>query len=307
MKSHNFMLILIFVVVYFLSCIDTKVFVQKVEVEGPMLQPMTKITNNKNVDEVETSVRLLVNTKDEVNTNVDGHTYVSYNGQYVVEEVQNENYYRENIGDNPFQFKGNNTIWKLPQFQFGLNIDFPVSNNVSFTGGIDYSNINSSTYWNSNVGIGFFKELKNASWRFDAIYNMTYLNTSLDYVVTKDYSGEDFKRVYFYNTEVRDMYTDFKFMITLNTKNLEFFADIFVNASFGTQRFFNKILVANDSDGKINLENSPLNFGFGFYKNLTPGTRLIIGTTINNQTQRNPAVAYPVYFLQLDSYLFSGD
>jgi hypothetical protein len=307
MKIYNICFILIVVAMLLFSCVDTKVFVQKVEVEGPMIQPMVKITNNKNIDEVETSFRLLVNSKDKLDINANGHTFVNYTGEYIVEEVPGEDYYRENIGDNLIQFKGNNTTWKLPQFQFGLNLDVPVSNYISFTTGIDYSNINSSSYWNGNVGIGYFKEFKNSAWRFDGIFNMTYLNTNLDYVVTKKYPSADYKRVYFYNKEVREMYTDFKFMITFNTKNINFPADLFFNVSLGTQRFFNETVINNDLDGDIDLGNNSVNFGFGFYNNISSGTRVIVGTTINNQTQRNPALAYPVYFLQLDSYLFSDD
>ena len=43
------------ILLYFCSCVDTKIFIQKVDVEGPMVQPIVKITNNKNVGEVETS------------------------------------------------------------------------------------------------------------------------------------------------------------------------------------------------------------------------------------------------------------
>ena len=60
MKNYNVCLILMVVAIYLFSCVETKVFVQKVEVEGPILQPMAKITNNKSVDEIETSFRLLV-------------------------------------------------------------------------------------------------------------------------------------------------------------------------------------------------------------------------------------------------------
>lgn len=307
MKNYNVYLILIIVLVYLSSCIESKVFIQKVEVEGPMLQPMAKITSNKNVDEVETSFRLLVNSRDKVKINTNGHTYVNAAGEYEVEDVQNEIYYRENIGANLIQYKGNNTSWNLPELQFGINMDIPLSNSVSFTAGLDYSNINSSSYWSGNFSIGFFKEFENTAWRFDGIVNLTYIKSNVDYIVTRHYYSDDFKYVYFYNKEINDKYTDLKFMITFNTKNIDTPVDLFFNVSFGSQRFFNNNVSAIDENESISLENNPVNFGFGFYKNITPGTRIILGSTINNQTQRNPALTYPVYFLQLDSYLFTGD
>lgn len=304
MRNYNVCLILIVVVFYLFSCIDTKVFVQKVEVEGPILHPMTKITSNKSEDEVETSFRFLLNTRENVDINVNGHTYVNGDGEYVVEEVPGENYYRENEGDNFFQFKGNNTTWNLPQFQFGLNLDIPLSIHTAIGVGIDYSNINSNSYWNGNLGLGFFTENVNTAWRFDFILNMTYLKTNLDYVVTERFRFNDSRLVYFYSKEISDNYLDYKFMITFNTKNIEFPVDLFFNFSFGTQRFFNKTISAIGDENEIELGNNPVNFGVGFYKNITSDMRIIIGTTINNQTQRNPAITYPVYYIQLNSYLF---
>ena len=306
MKKFSMYFILILFALYLFSCVETKVFVQQVDIQGPMVQPMTKVTENKNADAVETSFRVLFNSKKKIDINTNGHTYVNENGVYEIEEVPNEIYYLEYIGDNLHQFKGNNTNWNVPEFQLGLNLDIPVTNKFAFTTGFDYSNINSSSYWNGNFGIAFINEYKNSALRFDGILNITYLRTSVDFVETIKHSWDDFKYVYFHNKVVSGTNTDFKFMATFNTKNSKFPLEFFANIVLGSQRFF-KSTVESINDDVITLDNNPVIFGFGVFKNITPGTRIIVGTTINNQTQRNPSITYPVYFLQFDSYLFSGD
>lgn len=307
MKNHFVYFILFGFIIFFHSCFETKVFVQQIEVEGPMVQPMTKITSNKNVDDIETSFRVLMNSKKNVDINTNGHTLVNSEGVYEVEEVPGETYFRENDGVNLYQYGGNNTSWKMPEFQFGVNMDVPLSHYFAFTAGLDYSNINSSSYWNGNLGIGLFKELKNTAWRVDAILNMTNLKSNVDYVVTRQLAGSDDRDVYFYTKNVEDTYFDYKFMLSFNTKNIEFPTDFFFNVSFGAQKFFDKNVLTVYDEGQLDLTNSPVNFGFGVYKNISPQTRIILGTTINNQTQRHPALAYPVYFLQFDTKLFSGE
>ena len=306
MQKYLMCFILILFTVYLFSCVETKVFVQQVEIEGPMIQPMTKVTDNKKPEAVETSFRVLINSKKNIDINTNGHTYVNLNGEYEIEEVPGEIYYLEYIGDNIYQFKGNNTKWNLPEIQLGLNLDIPASKSFVFSGGIDYSNINSISYWNGNLGMAYINEFKNSALRIDGILNLTYLNTNVQFVETHEHSGDDFKYVYFYNKEVSDNYTDFKFMITFNTRNSKFPVEFFANVVLGTQRFFKSNINSIDAD-EIILDNKPVNFSFGIFKNITPETKIIIGTTINNQTQRNPALTYPVYFLQFDSYLFSND
>lgn len=140
MKTNLITVAVFFISLAVMSCasIQQTIYLQEVEVKGPMNPPPVRITKDKSAGDFTISPRLSINKYSEISGNVGSRRD------------------RNVSQDSLFRSRSDNLFWKIPQVSFGFDLDVAVSNSFAIAGGLNYSVIDQTKLIGGSLGIAFF-------------------------------------------------------------------------------------------------------------------------------------------------------
>ncbi len=276
-------------------------YLQNVEVNGPVNQPPLHITDHQKSGTVTLSAGFNFNTNKQVTGRVEKHSPVNKNGYYQFDTVTSGNtrsYYQS--AGNVYNFAGSNLQWDIPDLTVNINGDFAVSNHLALSLGLNYSVQNQSSLWGGNAGLGIYSKSAGGAFRFDAgvlWQTMQYNASTVVVTVEKLFSGPADTSISFFLD--RNTNTGFNpyIMFTYNSTysgspvnfflNLEYFSQTILDfkPSSPNPDFypFGISVIRNDQRGEATAVF--LSGAAGLYINLNENTRLNLGARVLRETQ----------------------
>jgi hypothetical protein len=221
----------------------TKLYLQNLEVSGPINQTSVHITDNS-VSSIVISPRISFNTNRMFKGKVAGHSKVNSDGYFQLDTVFNNNgtfSFKEAQAVNNYDFAGNNLIWNLAEFNASINFDFRLSQVFALFAGINYSVADQKSIYGGLAGVGFTTKNEKTAIRFDfginiqeipfnalTIASVTYTNSnsSTNYVVDYDDLGK--------GTHINPFAN-----LTFNTIHSDWLCNLFIQAGYSTQDLSN--------------------------------------------------------------------
>lgn len=205
-----------------ISCgtVQQTIYLQDVEVKGPINTPSIHITKNRTPGTITFSPRVNVNGYSEISGNTGGERY------------------RNTEQDSLFSNKSKNLLWTMPEFSLGMDFDLALTKSFGFAAGLNYSKINGQQLLGGSFGIAFVAEKENSAARFDfgiLVQELFYEAKSV-VVTTEDYIWSNpTTSVMYYRDIGKNSNVNIYAGLTLNSKMQEFPVNFFFNLSFFTQ------------------------------------------------------------------------
>lgn len=295
----------------FFSCTTVQtLYLQDVEVTGPINQSPIHITDSTDTPSVTVSMRFSYNPEKEIKAKSEGTPMVNSEGFYQVDTIYNSNgtitFKKSN--ENRFQYNGQNLTWKFATGTAGLDFDFKLSKNFALFAGVNYAGGNNKTLWGGTGGLGVFGVNNGVAFRLDAglhIQSIAYDAYTIAEVTTTDLWGSTDEYVMFYHDIDKETYFNPFVNFTFNTAKRDWFLNIFINAGYSVQSlldfepntydfywyplppFIWEETITSDFRGETTA-------GFvhltpGMYFTLSELSRILIGARIYYETQLNEA------------------
>ena len=205
-----------------MSCatVQQTIYLQDIEVKGPMNPPPVRITKDKFPGNVTISPRLSINKYSEISGNVGNRRYANPSQ------------------DSLFRSKTNNLLWKIPQFSFGFDFDVALTNTFGIACGLNYSVIDQTKLIGGSIGIAFFQEKNGNAIRFDAgilVQELYYDAKTIVETTIDPIWGSPSTSVYYYRDKDKNADIDLYATLTYNSAIQNFPFNFFLSASFFTQ------------------------------------------------------------------------
>jgi hypothetical protein len=231
----------------FFGCVPsttvTRIYLQEVEVHGPMNSSPVHITDSSESG-ITISPRIAFNTKNTLNGKKDQHTLVNSQGVFQVDTVFNSDgtfYFQETLGANKYPFEGKNFTWYTPDLTTSLDIDFKISKSFAIFAGGNYSVVEQKSVWGGLFGIGLMGAGKDAAFRFDiglSIQEIPYNAYTIVSVTNTGTSGTYNYVADYYDISSKTQYNPFA-ALTINSFNRDWLFNIFLNAGYRSQSLIN--------------------------------------------------------------------
>ncbi len=188
-------------IIFFLnSCttITDSLYVQDVDVKGPINQPPIRITGRDSAS-FTISPKFFINSNKSYNGLIEGHTKVNSEGVFQVDTTVNGNQTTYNISQNAntFDFEGENLHWFMPNYMVGLDIDIAISKKVALSGGFSLSGKNKTNLYGYRVGLGFFSASENIGVRFDGGLIWQKYTYDASSVIVRDEGSSESEVIFF--------------------------------------------------------------------------------------------------------------
>ena len=289
--------------IYFLqgcTTVNQTIYLQNVEVNGPIKAPPLNITNNKKNEQATISVGVSFNSAKNVQGVVGEHSMVNDAGFFQVDTVtvDGKRSYKDS-GNNLYKFNGNNLQWNQPDFSMFVNSDFRLSNVFAFSFGLNYAVQNQSSLYGGNFGFGMFSETKTGAMRLDFGLNWQQTIYDATSVVITDISGGGSSSntvTFFEDADKRTSFTPY-ITLTYNSKFEDSPINFFINGGYFTQSLisyspstpsktyypFNITVITVDKRGEATA--GFFNIMPGLYFRVTDNNRINLGLRILKETQ----------------------
>jgi hypothetical protein len=299
-KKFSFNYFKIFAVVsltFFISSCTTitdSLYVQDVNVKGPINQPPIKITG-KDSTSFTISPKFFINSNRIYNGRIDGHTQVNEDGLFQVDTIINGNEitYKIAQGKNTYDFKGENLHWSIPDYMVGLDLDIALSRKVAFSGGFTFSGRDKTNLYGYRVGLGFFSASKNIGVRFDGGLIWQKYTYDAASVIVRDKStdfGSSTSEVTFFRDKGESVNLNAYLSLTINTLYDNLPVNFLMNIGYSGQSLvdyepstpdenyymFNAFYHVQDMRGEAYA--AFINVSPGIYMNLNEWSRLVFAT-----------------------------
>ncbi len=127
--------------------------------------------------------------------------------------------------------------WNLPDFTFGLGLDYSLSKSFSLAAGGEYSATGQISVWGGYAGIGLHSLAPGIGYRFDVGVMLSGLHHDARSVVVTNVgflTGSSTDTA-FYRDKGNDLGIDFYATLTLNSKFSDFPANVFLSGSIFRQ------------------------------------------------------------------------
>jgi hypothetical protein len=124
---------LIFINLIGCTTINQTIYLQNIEVTGPMNNPPLNITTDQKQGSFTISPRFVINDNKQINGRIEKHSLVDPQGIYRVDTVFNNDgsrYYKQ-ANSNSQEFNGDNLKWDLPSFSAAVNMDYAAGNHFA--------------------------------------------------------------------------------------------------------------------------------------------------------------------------------
>jgi len=303
--------LLVLISLFIVGCSSTTPQIQSVDQYGQGNRNTIKITKDEAADDFTVRFSLSKNRDKSADALVEGHSLVNEEGVYEVEPVDNETYFIERAGVNENEFEGNNFHWVLPEFQSNFEIEYNILSSASIYGGTSYARAGDNDLFGFNFGMGFFREENNWALRFDiaGAYNETVTEAEYIRVENKQLTGNNTRKVFFFEESSRSKFLNLNLGITINTRNSSWFVNGFINYTLGWQNFYDidtkpVYLVDVINNENITYEDGYHSFSLGLYKEIETLGKLIAGARFTKYTDIKGRLFIPDYFIQIDFDLF---
>jgi hypothetical protein len=245
--KNNFLNISLLCLVFFtlVSCAPsttiTKIYLQDVEVTGPINQSPIHLTDSSDTPSVTLSAKFSYNPEKEFKAKTDGTPKVNSQGIYQVDTTfYNDGTikYTKTPGVNRFPYIGENLTWKLASFTAGLDFDFKLSRSFALFTGVNYAGVNNKSLWGGTFGLGVFGVKNGIAFRLDAglhIQSITYDAYTIAEISETDFWGSTEEYVLFYHDIDESTHFNPFVNFTFNTAKKDWFINIFINAGYSAQ------------------------------------------------------------------------
>ncbi len=216
-------------------------YLQDVEVTGPINQSAVHITDSTNAPSITISARFSYNPEKEIKAKTDGTPKVNSQGFYQVDTTfyNDETIkYTKTPGVNKFPYPVENLTWKLASFTAGLDFDFKFSRSFALFAGVNYAGVNNKSLWGGTFGLGVFGVENEMAFRLDAglhIQNITYDAYTIAEIMQTDFWGSTEEYVLFYHDIDESTHFDPFINFTFNTAKRNWIINIFINGGYSVQ------------------------------------------------------------------------
>lgn len=308
----QFSTLLFFTFFLTVGCTTVKtLYLQDVEVTGPINQSPIHITDSTETPSVTLSMRFSYNPEKEIKAKTEGTPMVNSQGFYQVDTTYNSNgtiTYTKTPGVNRYSYPGQNLTWNFAAVTAALDFDFKLTRNFALFGGFNYAGGNNKSLWGGTGGIGIFGVNNGIAFRLDAglyIQSISYDAYTIAEIRETSFWGSSTEYVLFYHDIDKSTHFDPFANFTINTAKNDWIMNIFLNAGYSVQSLlsfeprtldvywfpippfvFNET-ITNDYRGETTA--GFIHFTPGFYFNLSGKSRIVIGARFFYETQLNDA------------------
>ena len=292
------------IIINFVGCttINQTLYLQNIEVSGPMNNPPLNITADQKQGSFTFSTRFSVNDNKQLSGRIEKHTNVDVGGIYRIDTVFNgdgSRYYKES-NKNFNEYKGKNLEWNLPNFLAAVNVDYAAGNHIALNLGLNYSVQNQSSYTGGNAGIGFFSEKEGSAFRLDAGVMWQSLSYEASTVMITEETplfGSSSTTISFFKDRNKSTNWNPYVSLTFNTSSKDAPLNFFLNLGYFGQTLFNFepsdpnpeyyplgiTVIRNDQRGESTA--SFLNLSSGIFINMTENSKIVLGVRLLKETQ----------------------
>jgi hypothetical protein len=279
------------------ATITEKIYLQEVEVSGPINHPAIHITTNKEENTVIVSPKIFINTVNNVSGRVN-HTNVNNNGIFQLDTVQNGDgtwKYRESPS-NRNTYNGKNLNWHLPDMYAGLDLDISLSRSIALAGSFNFSNIDNTGLIGGSLGLGFHKVSGQGAVRFDAGLSMQEYAYDASTVVVRTVEQvfePTTTDITFFHDINKSSEVNFYASLTYNSVFESSPVNFFVSLSYFSQSLLDFEPSETDAeyypfigiskfttDARGEVTTSYLSISPGIYQNFSPWSRVVFGVSI---------------------------
>ena len=287
-------------------------YLQDVQVTGPINQLPIHITDSTDTPSVTISARFSYNPEKELKAKTEGTPMVNSQGFYQVDTIYNNGTitYEKTPGVNLYPYPGQNLTWNFATVTAGLDFDFKLSKNFALFAGVNHAGGNNKSLWGGTGGLGIFGVKNGIAFRIDAglhIQSISYDAYTIAEVKETDFFGSTEEYVLFYHD--RDNSTNFDPFVnfTINTAKSDWILNIFINGGYSLQSlldfepktidyewfpiplppFVYQTTTTIDFRGETTA--GFLHFTPGIYFNFAEQSRILIGARFYYETQLNEA------------------
>ncbi len=211
------------VLIFFTGCTSDTVYLQDLNVIGPIKQPPIHITEKHRERGFSISPWFSLHNQEVFAGQIAGHSKVSASDVFVVDTIrQNGNIvgFEEPQGVNIIPYQGKTMHWAIPTSTYGVDINFTSSSLFALSLGLSYGMTRQEGFWGGDFGIGFMFDGDIVAGRLDGgiqWQTLSYTASSIVVQTTSFLSGVTQNRVAFFEDRGRITPVTFWGSFTLNT------------------------------------------------------------------------------------------
>jgi hypothetical protein len=304
------------------TTITQTLYLQDIEIDGPVSQPPLHITKGQKSGTVTVSPKISINSQKSVTGRIEGHTNVNSQGLFQVDTLfrGDGTWIYQESNANIYRYNSNNLKWNLPDASMGFDLDLCLSDHFALSGGLNYIVINQNSLVGGSVGLGVFSEKDGHSFRFDGglLWQSLYYDAATVMVTTTEPpTGPTTTEVTFFRDRDKSSSVNFFTSFTYNSAFNDFPVNFFINLGYFSQS------LADFEPGETDIRHYPFSYttkiledtrgeaSTAFF-NITPGiytdinqfSRLIFGVRVLNETQlvQSSESLYILPVIQLDMH-----
>jgi hypothetical protein len=225
------------VLLYYGGCSTQEIFIQDLQVAGPLNQTPIHYTDGDSTRRFRLSGRISFPQDRNLSGRIDKHTYVNAKGVMQVDTIHDGSSlsYQYYANNNPYMFSGNNLGWSVPSSNYAVDMSYLLSSHWVFDAGVDYSRISQSEYLSEHIGFGVNTYDENFAFRADFGVRFSEVSYDLSYVVLT-YSGDSQPNpgeadVRFGEYSGKNNNVDLYYGIMLNSKKSDWPVNVFLKAA----------------------------------------------------------------------------
>jgi len=307
-KHFKIIFFCIFVLTLFGCTTIETLYLQDVEVIGPINQSPIHITDSSGTS-VTISARFSYNPEKEMKAKTEGTPKVNEDGFYQVDTIySNGTITYKKSNENRFQYQGQNLTWKFATVTAALDFDFKLSRNFALFAGVNFAGGNSKSSWGGTGGLGVFGFKNGLAFRLDAgvhIQSIAYDAYTIAEVKETSFWGSTEEYVIFYHDIDNSTHFDPFVNFTFNTAKTDWVLNIFINGGYSVQslldfeprtidyEWFPLLPFIYQTTTTIDFRGETtagfLHFTPGVYFNLAEQGRILIGARFFYETQLEEA------------------
>ena len=283
------------------NTVTQTIYLQNVEVNGPVNQPPLHVTNDQKKGDVTLTADFNFNTNKQVSGRIERHSPVNKFGFYQIDTISSTDSWRySQATGNVYNYDGKNLEWNIPELSVNINADFCVSNHLALALGLNYSVQNQRDLLGGNAGLGIYSQQGNGAFRIDVgVLWQTMAYSASTVVITLDtpYRGSTDTTISFFQDNSTSRNFNPYIMFTYNSTFKESQVNFFFNLAYFSQTIldfepsspnpefypFGTTLIRSDQRGEATAVF--VSGAAGVYIDLNDITRLSIGARVFHETQ----------------------
>jgi hypothetical protein len=287
------LLLLIALILSGCADIQQTIYLQNVEVNGPLNHPPIFISDGRNG--ITISPWLSFSPTKQI-TGRSNHSKVNASGVYQVDTIRDggQIYYGESRA-NYYEYTQNNVKWNLPDVKAGVDMDIPISRTISIFGSFNYTSQNLYQIVGGSFGFGFYSIKNNDAIRLNigcTIQQYQYDASTVVVSTIDPVFGNEYTRVDFFHDIDKKGNLNFFGNLTYNTVSAEMPINFFFSLAFFSQTLLNMepknldwvvypfVFTNTTTDAREEISTSYVSFSPGIYVNITSSMRFVLGVNI---------------------------